>query len=412
MNPQEHLRHSEQQTFTVSSSFNERVQDAQQSCTAPGQDLILKPMEAASDYDLSAYHYTLPLERIAQNPVEPRDSSRLLVVTTLEQEGHRVFRELPDLLRPGDLLVLNNTKVFPARLYGHKASGAEVEVLLLEPLPNDRWLALVKPGRRLQPGAILWFGKRCLSDSEANNVDLPIVKAVILDRDEATGGRILQFELIQGNDLSDALAKLGQMPLPPYITASQADPSRYQTVYAQYAGSVAAPTAGLHFTPELLSRLRDRGMQFAAVTLHVGVGTFRPVNVSNIRDHAMHAEWVEVPAATVQHIQQTQAQGGRVIAVGTTTVRSLEGAAQTGTLQPFCGKTNLFIYPGYQWRVVQGLITNFHLPGSSLMMLVSALIGRQRLLDLYQLAIAQEYRFYSFGDAMLILPDARINTGS
>jgi S-adenosylmethionine:tRNA ribosyltransferase-isomerase len=420
MNPQDHLSHPDLQTVTLPSSAHEGVQEAEQKCTLVEQDMSLNATEAgddrstsaASDYDLSAYHYTLPPDRIAQNPVEPRDRSRLLVVRAGEQESHHIFRELPDLLRPGDLLVLNNTKVFPARLYGHKASGAEVEVLLLEPLPNDRWLALVKPGRRLQPGTILWFGERGFSDSEANNIDSPIVKAIILDRDEATGGRILQFELIQGQNLSDALAKLGQMPLPPYITASQADPSQYQTVYAQYAGSVAAPTAGLHFTPELLSRLGDRGIQSTAITLHVGVGTFRPVNVSNIRDHTMHAEWVEVPAATVQHIQQAQAQGGRVIAVGTTTVRSLEGAAQTGTLQPFCGKTNLFIYPGYQWRVVQGLITNFHLPGSSLMMLVSALIGRQRLLDLYQLAISQGYRFYSFGDAMLILPDARINSGS
>jgi S-adenosylmethionine:tRNA ribosyltransferase-isomerase len=228
-------------------------------------------------------------------------------------------------------------------------------------------------------------------------------------RDEATGGRWLRFNLPPEIPLFQVLSFIGQVPLPPYITASQAEATQYQTVYASQPGSAAAPTAGLHFTPELLTRLQSTGVQLAFITLHVGVGTFRPVEAEDIRTHSMHGEWVEISPTVVDQIQTTQAQGGRVIAVGTTVTRSLEGAAQQGTLQPFLGKTDLFIYPGYRWQVVQGLITNFHLPKSSLMMLVSALIGRSRLLDLYQEAIAQHYRFYSFGDAMLILPDAVIS---
>jgi S-adenosylmethionine:tRNA ribosyltransferase-isomerase len=223
---------------------------------------------------------------------------------------------------------------------------------------------------------------------------------------------VLQFEVPDGADLQTRLHELGQVPLPPYITQSQAEPERYQTVYAAQPGAVAAPTAGLHFTPELLARLQAQGIDQAFVTLHVGVGTFRPVESEDITQHAMHSEWVEVPAETVAKIQQTKAQGGRVIAVGTTVVRTLEGAAQqsdsSGELQPYRGKVNLFIYPGFQWRVVEGLITNFHLPCSSLLMLVSALVGRPRLMALYQEAIAEQYRFYSFGDAMLVLPEARI----
>ncbi|HEY9646108.1 MAG TPA: tRNA preQ1(34) S-adenosylmethionine ribosyltransferase-isomerase QueA, partial [Chroococcidiopsis sp.] len=234
-------------------------------------------------------------------------------------------------------------------------------------------------------------------------------RAAVVGRDEATGGRYLKFELPPETSLFEVLEQLGKIPLPPYITESQAVLEQYQTVYAENSGSAAAPTAGLHFTAELLEQLRDRGVEQAFVTLHVGVGTFRPVEVETITDHAMHAEWMDVPATVVEQIQQTKARGGRVIAVGTTVTRALEGAAaQTGTLQPFCGKTNLFIYPGYQWRVIDGLITNFHLPKSSLMMLVSAMIGRSRLLELYQEAIAQEYRFYSFGDAMVILPEAKL----
>ncbi len=350
------------------------------------------------DLLLDSYDYQLPEERIAQNPVVPRDRSRLLVVEQAPNYQHRIFRDLPDLLQPGDLLVMNDTRVIPARLYGRKPNGTPVEVLLLEEQTQNQWLALVKPGKRLKLGAEIEFGP--------DPVD-PILKAMVIAIDEPTGGRVLQFDLPDHQSVLPLLAQLGQVPLPPYITESQAEPEQYQTVYADRPGSAAAPTAGLHFTPELLERLEQTGIDRAFLTLHVGVGTFRPVESSDITQHQMHGEWVEVPSETVEKIQKTKADGGRVIAVGTTSVRSLEGtAAIHGQLQPYCGKTNLYIYPGFQWQVVDGLITNFHLPKSSLMMLVSALIGRQRLLNLYQVAIDEEYRFYSFGDAMLILPEA------
>lgn len=351
------------------------------------------------DYELAAYDYELPPEHIAQNPVVPRDSSRLLVVQSPTEYSHQIFRELGAWLRSGDLLVLNNTKVFPARLLGRKPQGAVAEVLLLEPQQPDVWLALVKPGRRLPPGSTLHFASP--DGSRA-------VKAMIQARDLATGGRILHFELMQGTSLAEALEYLGEIPFPPYVMQSQAQPEQYQTVYAQRSGSVAAPTAGLHFTPELLDQLQTQGIHQTSITLHVGVGTFRPVNTTDIRQHLMHSEWVEIPQETVDLIHQTQAQGGRIIAVGTTVVRALEAVAEAGKLKPYRGKTDVFIYPGYQWQIVQGLITNFHLPRSSLMMLVSAFIGRQRLLALYQEAIAQGYQFYSFGDAMLILPEAKM----
>lgn len=347
------------------------------------------------DLSLSAYDYHLPPEQIAQNPAVPRDSSRLLVVDAFPHHRHEIFHGLPEQLKPNDLLVLNNTRVIPARLYGNKVGGSKAEVLLLEELHPDRWSALVKPGKRLKPGAWIEFGSPELR-----------LKAQVLEIDEATGGRILQFDLPPGQSLIAVLAQLGSVPLPPYITQSQADPEQYQTVYGDRPGSAAAPTAGLHFTPQLLARLQAQGIAQAFVTLHVGVGTFRPVEAENITEHQMHGEWVEVPPETVEKVQQTKAKGGRVIAVGTTAARSLEGASQSGTLTLYCGKTELFIYPGYSWRTVDGLITNFHLPKSSLLMLVSALVGRQRLMELYELAIAEQYRFYSFGDAMLILPEA------
>ena len=365
------------------------------------------------DRQLSSYDYELPQERIAQTPLEQRDHSRLLVVDSPTHHTHRIFCDLPQLLHPGDLLVLNNTRVIPARLYGHKLTGAPVEVLLLEERQHQRWLALVKPGRRLKPGAKIVFEPHrqskqpsdTLPDTDGEIPPLPPFSATVLARDEATSGRLLQFEVPPGESLESLLVQYGQVPLPPYITNTQASPEQYQTIYAQTPGAIAAPTAGLHFTPELLQQCTEQGIQQAFVTLHVGVGTFRPVEVENITEHQMHEEWLEVPQSTVEQIRKTKASGGRVIAVGTTVVRALEGAAVGGELQPFCGKTQLFIYPGYQWRVVEGLITNFHLPRSSLLMLVSAMIGRQRLLELYQEAIASQYRFYSFGDAMLILPE-------
>jgi S-adenosylmethionine:tRNA ribosyltransferase-isomerase len=363
-----------------------------------------------SDRLLTAYDYQLPPERIAQNPVEPRDSARLLAIESATSHSHRIFRELPDLLSPGDLLVLNDTRVIPARLYGVKPSGGAVEVLLLEEKSNHCWLALVKPGKRLPLGATIQFSA---SPEFEGNISL---SATVLDRDEATGGRLLQFDVPPGVFLLDLLEKFGRVPLPPYITEFEAmndSPAetlrqRYQTVYACHPGSAAAPTAGLHFTEDLLQRLDERGIDRAFVTLHVGVGTFRPVEAEDITTHQMHGEWAKVPPETVERIRQTQARGGRVIAVGTTAVRSIESAARDGELQPFCGKTELFIYPGYQWRVVDGLITNFHLPKSSLLMLVSAMLGRERLLQLYQEAIDRQYRFFSFGDAMLIHPNVRM----
>ncbi|RCJ31628.1 tRNA preQ1(34) S-adenosylmethionine ribosyltransferase-isomerase QueA [Nostoc minutum NIES-26] len=371
---------------------------------------------------LAGYDYELPSELIAQNPAFPRDSSRLLVVNSYTTGNEtapldQIFRDLPELLHPGDLLVMNNTQVIPARLYGRKSTGAEIEVLLLEERQYNCWLALVKPGKRFKRGARIIFeaggvgareqGSKGGSSSSSSSSSSPhLLSATVLETDEATGGRLLQFDVPEGKPLVQLLDAFGEIPLPPYITSSVAADEQYQTVYAQQPGAIAAPTAGLHFTPELLEKLRDRGINQAFVTLHVGVGTFRPVEVEDVTSHHMHEEWIEVPAATVEQIRATKAAGGRIIAVGTTAVRALEGAAQSGDLQSFCGKTNLFIYPGYQWRVVDGLITNFHLPRSSLLMLVSALIGRQRLLNIYKQAIASRYRFYSFGDAMLILPQA------
>jgi S-adenosylmethionine:tRNA ribosyltransferase-isomerase len=363
------------------------------------------------DRQLAAYDYRLPSDYIAQTPANPRDSSRLLVVQPGSEQTHAVFRDLPDWLKPGDLLIMNNTRVLPARLRGYKASGLPVEVLLLEPQPErletgtmaHRWLALVKPGRRLKPGTQIWFEP---PSAEPPSQAASGVCAHVLATDAATSGRIIEFELPTQQSFQDWLYAAGEVPLPPYVTDHTTEPEQYQTVYGDRPGSVAAPTAGLHFTPTLFERLQAAQIHHAFVTLHVGVGTFRPVEAEDITAHQMHAEWAEVPLETVEQIRQAKANGGRVIAVGTTAVRALEGAAQQGHLQPFYGKTNLFIYPGYRWQVVDGLITNFHLPKSSLMMLVSALIGRPRLLSLYELAIAEGYRFYSFGDAMLILPEA------
>jgi len=369
------------------------------------------------DYLLNAYDYELPGELIAQNPVVPRDRSRLLVVNSNTELQHCIFLDLPDLLQPGDLLVLNHTRVICARLYGRKVTGAEVEILLLEEKGHNCWLALVKPGKRFNLGARLEFepvegGVPSFSNVSINTIPEKLT-AIVVGTDEETGGRLLQFDLPEGLSLLQVLDRFGVMPLPPYVTDSQAQPEQYQTVYATKPGAVAAPTAGLHFTDELFDRLEEKGIDRAFVTLHVGVGTFRPVEVEEITTHRMHSEWVEVSAATADKISQTKARGGRVIAVGTTVVRALEGAAASSMsastdrgLLPFCGYTDLFIYPGFQWRVVEGLITNFHLPRSSLLMLVSAAIGRERLLEVYREAIALRYRFYSFGDAMLILPSA------
>jgi S-adenosylmethionine:tRNA ribosyltransferase-isomerase len=372
---------------------------------AENLDLTSIPGDKYCDLERSTagYDYELPEELIAQNPAVPRDGSKLLVVnsTTTGEENPplgKIFRDLPEILRSRDLLIMNDTKVIPARLYGRKSTGADVEVLLLEERQHNCWLALVKPGKRFKIGSQIIF-------AGLENEDLT---ATVIDSDEATGGRVLKFDVPNGKSLVQVLDRFGEIPLPPYITDSKAADDQYQTVYAQTPGAVAAPTAGLHFTPELLDKLEQKGINRAFITLHVGVGTFRPVEVEDVTTHIMHEEWIEVPSETVEMIRATKAAGGRIIAVGTTSVRALEGAAMESgdELQAFCGKTNLFIYPGYKWQVVEGLITNFHLPRSSLLMLVSALIGRERLLKIYQQAIALHYRFYSFGDAMLILPEA------
>ena len=355
------------------------------------------------DYRLSEYDYELPKSAIAQFPAVPRDSSRLLIVDSPETHYHSQFNQLPTWLNPGDLLVLNNTQVIPARLFGHTTTGTPVEILLLEDRGEHRWLALVKPGKRFKMNTEIVFSP---SSREKTS---PQLKATVIDRHEETGGRLLQFHLHPTEEFWTLLNQIGQIPFPPYVTLNKAHPSQYQTIYAQELGAVAAPTAGLHFTHDLFEKLANRGIERSEITLHVGVGTFRPVESENIKQHHMHQEWIQVSADTVAKIQATKAQGGRVIAVGTTVVRALEGAvrpSQSGQaleLSAYCGETDIFIYPGYCWQVIDGLITNFHLPRSSLLMLVSALIGRQRLLSLYQEAIAKNYRFYSFGDAMLIL---------
>ena len=355
-------------------------------------------MNHSEDRLLSSYHYELPDRLIAQTPVVPRDRSRLLVVNSGESYQHRHFHEISDFLNPGDLLVFNNTRVIPARIYGRKITGATVEVLLIAERSHNCWVALVKPGRKLQIGTEIIF-----PSNRPDGAMMPLT-ATVMARDEATGGRLLKFDLSDDIPLLSVLADFGELPLPPYIDASKSTPEQYQTVYAKVPGAIAAPTAGLHFTPELLDGLTNIGIQQTHVTLHVGIGTFRPVEVEDITTHAMHHEWLEITAETIDLINATKAAGGKVYAVGTTAVRALETAAHSGKLQPYSGDTNIFIYPGYEWRVVDGLITNFHLPGSSLMMLVSAAIGRQRLLNLYQMAIDCDYRFYSFGDAMLITP--------
>ncbi|MEO0433238.1 MAG: tRNA preQ1(34) S-adenosylmethionine ribosyltransferase-isomerase QueA [Cyanobacteria bacterium J06656_5] len=350
------------------------------------------------DYSLAAYQYELPTSLIAQEPITPRDRSRLMVVSSRIEHQHVHFRDLPRFLCAGDLIIINNTRVIPARMYGYKPSGAKVEVLLLEPRP-PQWLALVKPGRRLKPGSWIHFGP---------DLENPLLRAHIEACDRNTNGRLLTFESMTDTPVDQLMESLGEVPLPPYINDSQAKPDQYQTIYAQHPGAVAAPTAGLHFTPDVFDALEQKGIRRAEVTLHVGLGTFRPVEAKAITDHEMHSEWVDLPQTTVDLIEETKARGNRVFAVGTTTIRTLEGVAtQEGQLRAYQGPVNLFIYPGYEWKVIDGLITNFHLPGSSLLMLVSALLGRQRLMDLYQEAINQAYRFYSFGDAMVILPDAR-----
>lgn len=339
---------------------------------------------------LADFDYELPPELIAQEPVEPRDLSRMMVYNRSTKEvEHRLFKDLLEYLNKGDTLVINDTKVMPARLWASKeGTGARIEVVLLRALDKNKWEVLVKPGKKARPGTKLIFGEGLL-------------EAEVVDITEA-GGRILNFHY-QGV-FEEILDRLGQMPLPPYITIALTDQERYQTVYAQTWGSAAAPTAGLHFTPELLRAIEAKGVNVATVLLHVGLGTFRPVKAENILEHQMHAEFYELSPQSAKLINQTKAAGQRVVAVGTTSVRTLEtSGGPDGQVKAGSGWTDIFIYPGYQFKIVDALVTNFHLPKSTLLMLISAFAGRQEVLDLYQEAVTKQYRFFSFGDAMLLL---------
>jgi S-adenosylmethionine:tRNA ribosyltransferase-isomerase len=338
----------------------------------------------------SDFAFDLPKELIAQDPLEDRSSSRLLVLDRRSGAvSHHVFREIGDFLRPGDCLVLNNTKVIPARLLGEReGTGAHVEVLLLKRRDKDVWETLVKPGKKCRPGTKLEFGGG-------------VLKAEVVETVEE-GNRLVRFEY--EGIFEEVLDRLGEMPLPPYITHKLSDRNRYQTVYAKYEGSAAAPTAGLHFTEELLGQIRARGVQTAFVTLHVGLGTFRPVKEDDILEHHMHSEAYQISQQAADLINRTKASGGRVICVGTTSCRTVESAAdERGMVRPGSADTEIFIYPGYEFKVLDGLITNFHLPESTLVMLVSALAGREQVLGAYAEAVRERYRFFSFGDAMLVV---------
>lgn len=333
------------------------------------------------------FYYDLPEELIAQTPATPRDSSRLLVYDrAADKTEYKIFRDIYDYLKSGDVLVINNTKVLPARMYAHTEHGGAVEILLLKRLEKDKWEVLVKPGKKCAVGK-----KLKISD------ELSLTVEGITD----SGERIVNFSY--DGVFEEILDRVGSMPLPPYIKAKLEDKNRYQTVYAKCDGSAAAPTAGLHFTPELLQKIKDKGVEVAEVLLHVGLGTFRPVKEEIITDHKMHLEYFEVSADAAEIINRAKREGRRVIAVGTTSVRTLESAAdENGFLKPCSGNTQIFIYPPYKFKCVDALITNFHLPESTLIMLVAALTGREKILSLYEKAVKQRYRFFSFGDAMFI----------
>ena len=336
----------------------------------------------------SDFYYELPEELIAQTPLEKRDASRLLVLDrNTGAIEHKHFYDLPTFLQEGDCLVLNDSRVLPARLLGTRSTGGAVEVVLLRDLGDGRWECLTRPGKKTRPGAELSFGDGVLT-------------ATVVDAIE-DGNKILQFHY--DGIFLEHLERLGKMPLPPYIKEELQDSERYQTVYSRQLGSAAAPTAGLHFTPELLEEIRQKGVKVCYVTLHVGLGTFRPVKAEDIQDHVMHSEYCEIPEETAKIINETRQHGGRVVAVGTTTCRTLESfAAEDGTVKKSGGWTDIFIYPGYRFKCVDALVTNFHLPESTLVMLVSALAGRETILHAYKVAVAERYRFFSFGDAMFI----------
>ena len=336
---------------------------------------------------LTDFSYELPKELIAQHPAEPRDHARLMLYD--RKTGaveHKHFYDLVDELRAGDVLVFNDSKVIPARLYGKRVpTGGKVEVLLLTPVGEDRWEVLVKPGKKALPGTTIEFPGG--------------LQAEVLDRTDF-GGRVVHFTY--DGVFDDIIDKIGEMPLPPYIHEKMEDPNEYQTVYARERGSAAAPTAGLHFTDELLQKIRDKGVEEVFVTLHVGLGTFRPVEEENIEDHQMHSEFYSITPEAADAINRAKAEGRRIIAVGTTSIRTLESAGTTGKLKAGSGWTNIFIYPGFPFHIVDALVTNFHLPESTLLMLISALSTREQILHAYEIAVKEKYRFFSFGDAMFI----------
>ena len=338
--------------------------------------------------DISDFDYDLPEGRIAQTPLDPRDSARLMVLHPKEHTiEHRHFFELGDFLRSGDVLIFNDTRVIPARLIGARSqTGGKVEVFLLRQIDKDQWEVLVKPGKKARVGSVILFGDELSCE-------------IIADTD--FGGRIVRF--VYHGIFEEILDRLGSMPLPPYIHEKLEDRERYQTIYSRVKGSAAAPTAGLHFTENLMERLREQGIQFGFITLHVGLGTFRPVHVNVIEDHVMHREFYSVPTETAELIRRAKLEGRRVVAVGTTSIRTLEAsAASTGHVEAGSGWTNIFIYPGYEFKVVDAVITNFHLPKSTLIMLISAFAGRAFTLEAYRTAVEEQYRFFSFGDAMFI----------
>ncbi|MEE1312548.1 MAG: tRNA preQ1(34) S-adenosylmethionine ribosyltransferase-isomerase QueA [Lachnospiraceae bacterium] len=340
--------------------------------------------------NLHDFYFDLPEELIAQDPLEDRSSSKLLVLDkNTGERQHKIFKDVLDYLNPGDCLVINNTRVLPARLIGAKEStGAKIEVLLLKRKQDNVWETLVKPGKKARPGTRIVFGDNLLTGEVIDVVE--------------EGNRLIRFEY--EGIFEEVLDKLGEMPLPPYITHQLKDKERYQTVYAKHNGSAAAPTAGLHFTKELLGKIKAKGVKIANVTLHVGLGTFRPVKVENILDHHMHSEFYCIEEEDAAIINETKKNGGRIVSVGTTSTRTMESVAdENGMVRPGSGWTDIFIYPGYKFKVIDGLITNFHLPESTLLMLVSALAGREHVLDAYKEAVDLRYRFFSFGDAMLII---------
>ena len=338
--------------------------------------------------NVSEFYYDLPEELIAQTPIEKRDESRLMVLNREDQSiEHKKFKDIIDYLEPGDCLVRNNTKVIPARLYGKKATGAKIEFLLLNQIEGDIWESIVRPGHKLKPGTEVEFGDGLL-------------KATVLD---IMPGGTRKVEFKYEGIFNEILDKIGLMPLPPYIHESLKDKDRYQTVYARYEGSAAAPTAGLHFTPELFEKLKQKGVEVANVTLHVGIGTFRPVKVEDVEEHHMHSEHYYIKQEDVEKINSAKKNGKRVIGIGTTSCRVLETIAdEDGMVKPTEGDTQIFIYPGYKFKCLDGLITNFHLPESTLIMLVSALAGKEYIMRAYNEAVKERYRFFSFGDAMFI----------